>query len=70
MTFFFFLVFDRVENIVGKGENAGIQHFLFFSHCFQKYLYVKVVDGFWKQSDKRRNWSFTFVVDKNRIRVA
>ena len=27
---------DRVENIVGKGENAGYQHFLLFSQCFQK----------------------------------
>ena len=27
---------DRVENIVGKGENAGNQHFLLFSQCFQK----------------------------------
>ena len=23
-------VFDRVDNIVGKGENAGYQHFLHF----------------------------------------
>ena len=23
-------VFGRVENITGKGENAGYQHFLFF----------------------------------------
>ena len=29
-------VFDRVENIVGKGENAGYQHFLIFPQCFQK----------------------------------
>ena len=29
-------VFDRLENIVGKGENAGYQHFLLFLHCFQK----------------------------------
>ena len=31
-------VFDRVENIVGKGENSGYQHFLlfFFPQCFQK----------------------------------
>ena len=28
-------VFDRVENIVGKGENAGYQHFLLFPKCFQ-----------------------------------
>ena len=29
-------VFERVENIVGKGENAGYQHFLLFPQCFQK----------------------------------
>ena len=29
-------VFGRVENIVGKGENAGNQHFLLFQQCFQK----------------------------------
>ena len=29
-------VLDRVENIVGKGENAGYQHFLLFSQCFQR----------------------------------
>ena len=29
-------VFDRVENIVGKGENAGYQHFLLFPQCFGK----------------------------------
>ena len=29
-------VFDRVENIVGKGENAVFQHFLLFQQCFQK----------------------------------
>ena len=27
---------DRVENPVGKGENAGYQHFLLFPQCFQK----------------------------------
>ena len=25
------------ENIVGKGENAGNQHFLLFSHCLLLY---------------------------------
>ena len=29
-------VFDRVENIVGKGGNAGYQHLLLFPQCFQK----------------------------------
>ena len=28
-------VFERIENIVGKGENAGFQHFLLFSQYFQ-----------------------------------
>ena len=35
-----------VENIVGKGENAGFQHFLLFPQCFQKASYsgsLKVV---------------------------
>ena len=27
-------VFDWVENIVRKGENAGDQHFLLFPQCF------------------------------------
>ena len=31
-------LFDRIENIVGKGENAGYQHFLLFPQCFQKAL--------------------------------
>ena len=29
-------LFDRVENPVGKGENAGHQHFLHFPQCFPK----------------------------------
>ena len=28
-----------VENIAGKGENAGYQHFLLFPLCFQKASY-------------------------------
>ena len=28
--------FGRLENFVGKGENAGYQHFLLFTQCFQK----------------------------------
>ena len=31
------VVFQRIENIVGKEENAGYQHILFlFLQCFQK----------------------------------
>ena len=29
-------VFDREEKIVKKAENAGYQHFLLFSQCFQR----------------------------------
>ena len=28
-------ILERRENIKGKGENAGYQHFLLFPHCFQ-----------------------------------
>ena len=35
-------VFDRVENIVGKEENAGYQHFLLSLQCFQKAVSLKV----------------------------
>ena len=33
-------VVERVENIVGKVENAGYQHFLLFPQCFQKASYT------------------------------
>ena len=29
-------VLQRVESVLGKGENAGYQHFLLFPPCFQK----------------------------------
>ena len=35
-------VFNLVENIVGKGENPGYEHFLLFPLCFQKGLYIRV----------------------------
>ena len=34
--------FDSLENMVGKGENAGYQHFLLFLQCFQN-LYIRVI---------------------------
>ena len=33
---------ERVENIVGKGENTGYQHFLLFPLCFQKLSFPEV----------------------------
>ena len=35
-------VLKRVENIVGKGENASYQHFLIFPQCFQSFLFQGV----------------------------
>ena len=39
------IVFERVENIVGKGENAGYQHILLFPQCFQKASFLKIVNS-------------------------
>ena len=38
----FKFVLGRVENIVGKGENAGYQHFLLFPQCFLT-MFVSVI---------------------------
>ena len=39
-------VFDTVKNIVGKGENAGYQHFLLFPRCFEKAYFPDTLKGF------------------------
>ena len=39
----FKFVLGRVENIVGKGENAGYQYFLFFPTVFSKGFFLKVI---------------------------
>ena len=36
---------DSVEKIVGKEENAGFQHFLFFPQCFQKPFFSGSLKG-------------------------
>ena len=33
-------VLGHIENIVGKGGNAGFHHFLLFPQCFQKASYT------------------------------
>ena len=38
-----FVFLGNVENMVGKGENAGFQHFLLFPLCFQKPSFFGVV---------------------------
>ena len=37
------IAIQRVEHIVGKGENAGNQHFLLFPQCFQKVATLAVL---------------------------
>ena len=46
-------VFNRVENIVRKGENAGHQHFLFFPQCFEKTSFPDTSKGaiVWEWND-------------------
>ena len=36
-------VLGRVVNTVGKGENAGYQHFLLFQQCFQKASFLWLI---------------------------
>ena len=36
-------VFDRVENNVGKRENAGYHHFLLFPQCFQRDPFLELL---------------------------
>ena len=36
-------LFDKGENTVGKGENAGNQHFLLFPQCFLLYQRKKEI---------------------------
>ena len=38
-------VFDRVENIMGKGKNAGYQHFLHFPQYFEKVSFPNMSKG-------------------------
>ena len=38
-------VIDRVENIVGKRENAGYQYFLLFTQCFEKAFFPDTSKG-------------------------
>ena len=39
------VIFDRVENIVEKGENAGYQHFLLFPQYFQEPSFTGSLKG-------------------------
>ena len=65
-------VLRRVENIVGKGENAGYQHFLLFPQCFQKASLSGLLRvgeelrklesaGFYSLKVKFRRWKYTWI---------
>ena len=54
-------VFDMVENIVGKGGNAGYQHFLLFPQCLQKFnfsgsLKVRMCGKELRNTEERQPW--------------
>ena len=36
-------VLDKMENIMGKEENAGYQHILLFPQCFQKAISLELL---------------------------
>ena len=44
-----------VENIEGKGENAGYQHFLLFPQCFQKLSFPGVLKV-WTVWSRVKTW--------------
>ena len=61
-------IIARVENIVEKGENAGYQHFLLFSQCFQKAFssWVSNVIIGWKRLNSRVNCNITFRISRRK----
>ena len=53
---------DRVESIVGKGDNAGFQHLLLFPQCFQKPCFsIKV--GMCGKGLEVHGWTHTCMTD-------
>ena len=48
-------VLRSVENILGKGENAGYQHFLLFPKMFSKAFFLRVVKEFTLSKCKNLN---------------
>ena len=38
-------LFDRLENVLGNGENAGYQHCLIFPQCFYRLFFPRGVNS-------------------------
>ena len=54
-------VSDRVENVVGKGENAYYQHFLLFPQCCQRTFYLGLLkSGLWGKELKQIEMQMNF----------
>ena len=60
-------VFDRVENILGKGENAGYQHFLLSPQYFEKASFPVWE---WVKVGVLHNLALDCYYQKNMIKVA
>ena len=58
------LVLGRFENIAGKGENAGYQHFLLFPQCFQQPYYTGSLPN-----DKFLDWAKLKVFADDKINM-
>ena len=61
-------VFDRVENIVGKGENAGHRHFLLFPQYFREAFYPGALQ-FGTVWFKRQNFRFVQIESMYRQKI-
>ena len=55
-------VSKRKENIVGKGENAGYQHFLLFQQCFQGLLSSGSYTSNWGLCENPKNANESLII--------
>ena len=67
-------LFDRVENTVGIGENAGYQHFLLFPQCFLKPFPIeselhgkKLTPSFLFRHFQETHHTYTMELGKNEV---
>ena len=49
-------VSNRKGNIVGKGENAGFQHFLLYPQCFQNAVFTNQTRGMLLKTVANKQW--------------
>ena len=61
------MCFWRVENIVGKGENAGYHYFLLIPQCFQKATYIEVLIDVILLYRVKLSSAIAFILDKSKM---